>query len=110
MTPPATGPYAGIVILQPADNTKAIALSGNSSGLAGIIDAPTAQLDESGNAQLNAAVIVDTLSASGNSIANAVTPGAPAGTVANTPAQIRSAYGIDGLIALDGTGQTDCHR
>ena len=75
-------------------------MSGNSAGMTGIVYAPTAQLVESGNAQLNAAVIVDTMSASGNSIANTVTPDAPGGTVAYTPAQIRAAYGINALGAV----------
>ena len=63
LSPPTTGPYAGIVIFQSRDNSKAITLSGNSAGMTGIVYAPTAQLVESGNAQLNAAVIVDTISA-----------------------------------------------
>ncbi len=45
------------------------------------------------------------LTVSGNGIANAVTLSSPTGTVAYTPAQIRAAYGIDG-VAYDGTGQT----
>ena len=55
--------------------------------------------------QLNAAMIVDTLTISGNGVANTVTLSSPTGTVAYTPAQIRAAYGINTL-SLDGTGQT----
>jgi len=73
--------------------------------MTGTVYAPAAQLAESGNAQLNAAVIVDTMTVSGNGIANTLTLAAPSGTVAYTPAQIRAAYGISKL-ALDGTGQT----
>ncbi len=95
LTPPTTGTYAGIVIFQPRDNTKALTISGNASGMTGTIYAPAAQLAESGNAQLNAAIVVDTLTISGNGVANTVTLNAPTGTVAYTPAQIRDAYGIN---------------
>ncbi|MGO9923386.1 MAG: Ig-like domain repeat protein [Isosphaeraceae bacterium] len=105
LTPPATGTYAGIVIFQSRDNTKALTLSGNASGMTGTIYAPADQLAESGNAELNAAVIVDTMAVSGNGVNNAVTLNAPSGTVAYTPAEIRAAYGISAL-SLDGTGQT----
>ncbi len=105
LTPPASGTYTGIVIWQPKDNTKALALSGNASGMTGTVYAPSAQLTESGNAQLDASLIVDTLTISGNGIANSLTLDSPAGTVAFSPAQIRSAYGLDN-VALDGTGQT----
>ena len=80
-------------------------MSGNASGMSGIVYAPAAQLAESGNAQLNASAIVDTLSASGNSIENVATLDSPAGTVAYTPAQIGAAYGI-GSLTMNGTGQT----
>ena len=53
--------------------------------MTGTIYAPAAQLAESGNAQLNAAVVVDTLTISGNGVANIVTLNAPAGKVASTP-------------------------
>ena len=51
------------MIFQSRDNTKTVTLSGNASGMSGIVYAPAAQLAESGNAQLNASAIVDTLSA-----------------------------------------------
>ena len=71
LSPPATGLYAGISIDQPAANTQALALSGNAiTSVSGAIYAPSAQLVESGNARLTAAVIVDTLQLSGNSIAS----------------------------------------
>ncbi len=45
LTPPATGPYAGILIFQPAANTQALTFSGNAmAGMAGTIYAPAAQL------------------------------------------------------------------
>ena len=105
LSPPTTGTYAGIVIFQTRDNSKALTLSGNTSGMTGTVYAPAAQLVESGNAQLNAAVVVDMLTVSGNGVANSVTLSAPTGTVAYTPAQIRAAYGINAL-SWDGKGQT----
>jgi subtilase family serine protease len=105
LSPPTTGTYAGIVIFQSRDNNTALTLSGNASGMTGTVYAPAAQLAESGNAQLNAAGIVDTMTISGNGVSNTVALSSPAGTVAYTPAQIRSAYGISSL-GLDGTDQT----
>ncbi len=105
LTPMTTGTYAGIVIFQTRDNSKALTISGNALGMTGTVYAPAAPLAESGNAALNAALIVDTLSISGNGVANTVTLNSPTGTVAYTPAQIRAAYGISSL-SLDGTGQT----
>jgi hypothetical protein len=99
-------PFAGAVIIQPPANTRALTISGNAAtGLAGAIYAPSAQLLVSGNGQLNATLVVDKLSLSGNVVANAVSLSNPAGGVAYSPAQIRTAYGISSL-ALDGTGQT----
>jgi hypothetical protein len=106
LTPPTGGTYAGVVIFQPRDNTKALTISGNASGMTGVIYAPAAQLSESGNAQLNASIDVDTLSISGNGVANTITLTSPSGTVAYAPNQIRDAYGINALSGLDGTGQT----
>ena len=72
LSPPTTGTYAGVVIFQPADNTKALSVSGNGSAVTGEIYAPAAQLNESGNGQLNASIVVDTMTSSGNGVANAV--------------------------------------
>ena len=105
LSPPTTGTYAGIVIFQSRDNSEPITISGNASGMTGLIYAPAAQISESGNAQLNAAVIADTVRISGNGVANVVALNAPSGTVAYSPAQIRTAYGVSSL-AYDGTGQT----
>ena len=111
LTPPSSGPYARILIFQPSENAKALTFSGNSmQGVSGMIYAPSAQIAESGNAQIGSAshpisMVVDTLSISGNAIANGLTLTAPSGSVAYTPAQIREAYGINNL-AQDGTGQT----
>ncbi len=110
LTAPTSGTYTGILIYQARDNAKALTFSGNAmQGISGTIYAAAAQLTESGNAQIGSSsnpisIVVDTLTMSGNAIAN-VSLTAPAGTVAYTPAQIRAAYGISSL-ALDGTGQT----
>ena len=50
LSPLTSGPYAGIVLFQPPDNTKTITVSGNASGITGTIYAPGAALSESGNA------------------------------------------------------------
>ena len=108
---PTTGAYAGILIFQDVNNSKALTFSGNAmQGITGTIYAPSAPLAESGNAQIGSAtnpvsIVVDTLTISGNAIANALSLSSPEGTVAYTPAQIRAAYGVDKL-TLDGTGQT----
>ena len=93
LSPPTTGTYAGVVIFQPADNTKALSISGNASSVTGEIYAPAAQLNESGNGQLNASIVVDTMTISGNGIADAVVLNASGAAVAFTPAQIATASG-----------------
>ncbi|MFI5455600.1 MAG: hypothetical protein ACHRXM_09125 [Isosphaerales bacterium] len=92
------------MIFQPSDNSRALSISGNASGTTGTVYAPTAQLAESGNAQLSAAIVVDTMTVSGNGVANTVTLSSPPGTVAYSPAQIMAAYGVSGL--GDASGQT----
>jgi hypothetical protein len=83
LTAPTTGPYAGIVIFQPSANTRALSLSGNVTGLAGTLYAPSAQVVLSGNAQLNAALVVDRLSLSGNGASTQVADGS-AGSALDT--------------------------
>ena len=86
LSPAATGPYADVLIFQPAANTQVLNLSGNAmTGLTGTVYAPSAQLVESGNAQLSLALVVDTLTLSGNAVMDSLTPDAPGGTVASTP-------------------------
>ena len=59
------------------DNAKALTFSGNAmQGITGTIYAPAAQLVESGNAQVGSttnpiSIVVDTLTISGNAVANA---------------------------------------
>jgi Bacterial Ig-like domain (group 3) len=105
LTPPISGTYAGIVIFQTRDNSKAMTVSGAASGMTGTIYAAAASLTISGSGALNAALDVDTLTMSGAAVANTVTLSTPSGTVAYAPNQIRDAYGINPL-GLDGTGQT----
>ena len=83
LSPLTSGPYAGIVFFQPGDNTKAMTVSGNASGITGTIYAPGAALSESGNAAINASLIVDTLTISGNGIANGPSQAGPAGIGSN---------------------------
>jgi hypothetical protein len=86
LSPAATGPYADVLIFQPAANTQILTLSGNAmAGLTGTVYAPSAQLVESGKAQLNLALVVNTLTLSGNAVMDSLTPDAPGGTVASTP-------------------------
>ncbi len=68
----------------------------------GVIYAPTAALSISGNGQFKGSLDVNTVNISGNTILNAVTSD---GSTVYTPAQIRTAYGLNDL-SLDGTGQT----
>jgi hypothetical protein len=109
-SPPASGPYAGILIFQPGDNTQTLTFSGNANlNFKGTILAPGAPLVLSNSAQLGSSsnpvsLVVDRLTLSGTAIANGLTPAAPAGATAYDPAQIRLAYGINGP-SQDGTGQ-----
>ncbi len=105
---PSTGTYAGVLIFQARDNPKALTFSGNAmQGIGGTIYAKMAQFVESGNGQVGSAskpisLVVDTLSLSGNAVAQLL---AASGGTAYSPAQIRTAYGINNL-SLDGSGQT----
>ena len=72
LSPLSSGTYAGIVIFQPKDNTHALSVSGKASGVTGAIYAPAAQLAESGNGQLNAALVVDTLTVGGKGVVDSL--------------------------------------
>ena len=94
------------MIFQPRDNTKALTLSGNASGMTGTIYAPAAQLAESGNAQLNAAIVVDTLTDQRQRRRQHADARAHrSGRSLTRRPRSATAYGISSL-ALDGTGQT----
>ena len=109
LSPQSSGTYAGIVIFQPKDNTKGLSVSGNASGMTGAIYAPAARLNESGNARLNAAIVVDTMTVSGNAIEQIPVRGAAGpgmatknhGIPAAQAARATSARSSAGLIALD---------
>jgi hypothetical protein len=67
LSAPTCGPYAGILIFQARDNTRALSFSGNGTfKLGGIVYAPAAPLSESGNGQVTTDLIVDKLTVSGN--------------------------------------------
>jgi Ca2+-binding RTX toxin-like protein len=88
LTPASTGPYAGIVFVQPASNTQALSLASNAvAGITGTIYAPAAQLAASGNAQLNLTLDVDTLTLSGNVVASGVAQASQAGPCASIAVQ-----------------------
>jgi 6-phosphogluconolactonase (cycloisomerase 2 family) len=86
LSPPAAGqPYAGLLLFQACDNTKAITLSDNASlGSSGTIYAPNAGLVLSSNAKLHDSIVVSTLNVSGNGISSPssqTSPSAPASTL-----------------------------
>ena len=83
LTGQTTGAYAGIMIDQDPNDTQALNISGNASGMSGLIYAPKAQLILSGNAKLNAALDVGTLQISGNGVENGLA--SPQGTIAYSP-------------------------
>jgi hypothetical protein len=67
LTAPTTGPYAGVLIFQSRQNTRALSFSGNAmAGMIGTIYAANAVLSLSGNAQLTNPLIVGALNLSGN--------------------------------------------
>ena len=100
-----TGTYAGILIFQARDNTSASTLSGNGMVMpGGVIYAPAAPLTMSGNGQFKGSLVVNTLEHQRQHHRSIELTAATARTV-YTPAQIRTAYGINNL-SLDGTGQT----
>ncbi len=104
LTAPTTGAYTSILIFQSRDNTSPVSLSGNGIVMpGGVIYAPAAPLTITGSGQFTGSLVVNTLTISGNSIAQLST-GSDDATV-YAPAQIRDAYGINNL-SLDGTGQT----
>jgi streptogramin lyase len=76
LTAAGTGPYAGLVLFQARDNTRAIALGGNAvSGIVGTLYAPAALLTVGGNAQLTVSFVVNRLQLSGSGISTQVIAG-----------------------------------
>jgi predicted outer membrane repeat protein len=67
LSAPTTGAYAGILIFQSRQNTRALSLSGNATaGMSGTIYAANALLSMSGSASLISPLIVGMLNLSGN--------------------------------------------
>ncbi len=67
LTAPTSGPFAGILIFQSRQNTRALSFSGNAmGGMTGVIYAPNALLSMSGNAALQNPLDVGMLNLSGN--------------------------------------------
>ncbi|TPO12040.1 TadE/TadG family type IV pilus assembly protein [Mesorhizobium sp. B1-1-5] len=73
LSPPTSGPYAGIAIYQARGNTQALTLNGGSgSVVSGFIYAPDAVITYAGNSDMNAQgsclrLVGDTISMTGNS-------------------------------------------
>jgi ELWxxDGT repeat protein len=67
LSAPTTGPYAGILIFQSRQNTRALSFSGSAmAGLTGTIYAANALLSMSGNSSLQNPLVVGMLNLSGN--------------------------------------------
>jgi hypothetical protein len=67
LTAETCGTYAGLLIFQSRQNTRALSFSGNAmAGMTGTIYAANALLSMSGNAQLQNPLVVGTLNLSGN--------------------------------------------
>src|SRR5262249_12592762 len=103
LTPITTGIYAGVLLFQSRDNPAPLTLTGNHISIPGsVVYAASAPMTASGTGQLSGAYVVSTLVVGSNTVIN----GLPStGTTVYTPAQVRTAYGVNDL-ALDGTGQT----
>src|SRR5262249_50199285 len=64
---PTSGPYAGILIFQSRQNTRALSFSGTAmAGMSGVIYAANALFSMSGNAQLQNPLVVGVLNLNGN--------------------------------------------
>ncbi|OYV95993.1 MAG: hypothetical protein B7Z73_01560, partial [Planctomycetia bacterium 21-64-5] len=106
LSPETTGAYAGILVFQSRDNAQPLTLSGNGvAGMSGAVYAPGAAATISGNASLDLPLIVGKLTLSGNAVFNDVAAQPSATSTVYTPAQIRAAYGLNG-VTFDGAGQT----
>jgi Ca2+-binding RTX toxin-like protein len=97
LTAPTSGMYAGLLFFQPRDNAKGMSFSGSATTLTGTVYAPTAQLSESGSAQLNGAVVVDQLMISGNGITNSASNSSGLGMAAAPAQAAHSATGVGGI-------------
>jgi hypothetical protein len=101
LSPPTSGTYAGVLIFQARDNTRALALSGNATSSSGIVYASNAALVLSGNANLpHLAAVVSALSISGGAFQLA--DGSTSDYVSSTANQIL--YGTLTVAVQDDTG------
>jgi hypothetical protein len=76
LSAPTSGPYAGVLMFQARQNTRALSISGSIlSGLNGAIYAPSALLSLSGGAQLQAPIYVGMLSVSGGAALTQIAAG-----------------------------------
>ena len=67
LSPATTGPYAGLLFIQPADNSQTLTFAGNAAaGVRGMVYAPSAHLLESGSIAISTALVVDTVTLVGN--------------------------------------------
>jgi hypothetical protein len=110
LTAPTTGPYAGIVVFQSRDNTRAISLSGGAlAGLnGGTVYAPAAMLSLSGSTQIGgsgsiSSLVVGTLSLTGASGAFQLTAGSSSDSAVSVFNWITSP--VLTVTAVDDTGQ-----
>jgi hypothetical protein len=76
LTAADTGPYAGVVLFQARDNSRAIALGGNAvTGIGGTLYAPQALLTVGGSAQVGGSLVVNRLQLTGNGSSTLVSDG-----------------------------------
>jgi hypothetical protein len=88
LSAPTTGPYAGILIFQSRDNTRALSLNASSAvGVNGTVYAPTALLSLGGSSSLKNPVIVSQLTLNGNG-GSALTADGTDNTTAGTAGQL----------------------
>jgi hypothetical protein len=67
LTPPTSGPYAGLMIFQSRDNPSTLSISGNGvSGVQGTVYGPSTPISITGNGAIPAQFIVDSVNISGN--------------------------------------------
>ena len=81
LSPATSGTYAGVVLFQPPDNTKSVSASANAKGITGTIYAPAAQLSETSSGAVDASLIFDTLTISGNGSVTGANAASSAGLV-----------------------------
>jgi Ca2+-binding RTX toxin-like protein len=98
---PTSGTYAGVLIFQARDNSRALGLSGNASNSGGVLYAATAQLVLGGNANLpHLSAVVSTLLLSGGAFQLA--DGASSDFVSSTSNQIL--FGVLTVAVQDDAG------